>query len=202
MMWTEADILRGIAERLRGRPIPDDLHTLVSLQVNAGPEGYPPDHPLWHTRPRILGPGEQSSVLSEDYLSDADRADPELMAAVAAGDEVLRHGAWVAEIDGDKVIGYWLHPDEPADQPPVVLTFDTEASFDIRPGYTLVDALIYNIAGHDDDYFAEVATAFAACGLPVTTNRARDLRCRAVVVGPAALFDRIHDAERVARGLA
>lgn len=201
-MWTEADLLRGLAERLRGRPIPDDLRALVSLQVNAGLDGYPPGHPLWSTQPRILGPEEQSSVLSDDYLNDADRADPELMASVAAGDEVLRHGAWVAEIDGDKVIGYWLHPDEPADQPPVVVTYDTEASFDLRPGHTLIDAVAYNIAGHDDDYFADVAAAFAACGLPVSTNQARDLRCRAVVVAPTALFDRIHDAEREARGLA
>jgi len=190
---TEADILQGLTERLRGRPVADDLRALVALQVAAGPDGYPPDHPLRRTNTSIFGPGEQHSSLTHDYLSDEDRADEELMLTIAAGDKVLRHGAWVASTDNSHVIGYWLHPDEPADQPPVIFTYDTEASFDLMPGHTLVEALIFQTAGFDDDRFAELASAFAAYGLPISAARPDDLPVRKVVAKPDVLHDRYYD---------
>jgi hypothetical protein len=197
----EADVLRSLEDRLRGRPVPDDLRALIALQAGADPDGYPPNHPLGLTETWILGPGEEPSLLTGNYLSERDRANPDIMANVAAIDEVLRHCAWVAEVFNGDVAGYWLHPNESADQPPAIIHLDSEGQFDILRGDTLVDAIIYNMAHFNDDYFATLADAFAAHGLPVSARRANDLPSRPVRVDPAAMHHRLYYAERAARGL-
>ncbi|MGN9907432.1 hypothetical protein ACTMTJ_07720 [Phytohabitans sp. LJ34] len=200
-MATADQILASLAGRLRGRPVPDDLRRLVAIQA-ARPAGEQRARdPLLHTRTVIFEPGESDALLDHSYLNENDRADPDIMANIAAIDTVLPHAAWIGTlVDGD-VVGYWLHPDEPVGEPPLVVTFSTEGEFDIQPGESLVEAVIYHYAGYQDDRFAAAAELYEAHGLPIAARRADDLPHRRAVVDPAALHSKRYEEECAARGL-
>lgn len=200
-MATADQILASLAERLRGRPVPDDLRRLVAIQAERPADAAGSRDPLLHTRTVIFEPGESDALLDHSYLNDNDRADPDIMANVAAIDAVLPHAAWIGTLlDGD-VVGYWLHPEEPVDEPMLVVTFSTEGEFDIQPGESLVEAVIYHYAGYTDDQFAAVAELYEAGGLPVAARRADDLPFRRAVVSPGVLHGERYEEERAARGL-
>ena len=198
---TEAGLARDLTERLRGRPLPEDLVALVTLQAGTDPDAHPADHPLALTETWLLSPVEHGALLEQDYLTDSDRANPDIMANVVAINEVLGHGAWVVRTFNGDVAGYWLHPEEPADRPAAIVRYDTEGVFTVLPGRTLVEALIYNMAHEDDDEIAALAAAFTAYGLPVNPSRSEDLPDPIVAVDPVELHHRRYYAERAARGL-
>ncbi|GAA4473023.1 hypothetical protein GCM10023170_093580 [Phytohabitans houttuyneae] len=194
-------LLASIAERLRGRPVPDDLRRLAAIQAERPADAGRSRDPLLHTRTVIFEPGESHALLDHSYLTDNDRADPDIMANIAAIDTVLLHAAWIGTLADGDVVGYWLHPDEPVGEPPLVVTFSTEGEFDIRPGESLVEAVIYHYAGYEDDRFASVADLYEAHGLPITARRADDLLYRRAVVNPGVLHSKRYEQECAARGL-
>lgn len=201
-MATADQILAALAERLHGRPVPGDLRRLVAIQAERPAGAGRSDDPLLLTGTVIFEPGQAHPLLNHSYLSDDDRADAETMANIAAIDAVLPHAAWIGTVVDDDVIGYWLHPDEPAGEPPLVVTFSTEGEFDIQPGESLVEAVIYRYAGHQDDRFAAAAARYEAHGVPVVARRADDLPYRRPVVSPGALHSRRFELECAIRGLA
>jgi hypothetical protein len=197
---TEAEYLDSIEVLLRGRPAPDDLRVMVRVQANRPDNADRNSDPLLRTGARVLEPGEHVDLLSHSYLNDTDRADPDIMGNVGAIDEVARHAAWVVEVDNGDVAGYWLHPDEPAAGPPLVIRYDTEGQFHIEPGMCLAEAALYRGASYSDEEFADAANLFAAQGVAVAARTPDELAQRRPVVDPAVLHLRLYNERRIARG--
>ena len=88
--------------RLNGEPVPEDVLTLLAhaeqlaerttIQLNWQPPWNP-----W---------------LDTSYLSDADRANPDIMANVRAIREVCELIAFIAADEDDQYFGYWRSPNQ------------------------------------------------------------------------------------------
>jgi hypothetical protein len=95
-------------ERLDGRPLPDDLRALLEAQWAGRQEFYEISELVF------LEPGAASPLLDHGYLNEQDRADPDIMANVAAHKQMAKYFKAVA-VAGDGLgdcYGYWMHPDE------------------------------------------------------------------------------------------
>ena len=95
------------------------------------------DQPFAEHGVRFLADDEPASVFDTSYLTDADRADPNIAANVAAIADTAALITWVAESEDGEVFGYWRGPsDTRLEQAPVV-QYDTEGQFSTMPGRTL-----------------------------------------------------------------
>ncbi|MFT4188820.1 MAG: hypothetical protein QM621_09595 [Aeromicrobium sp.] len=159
---------------------------VVTLQQHL--VGLPPDYLLWHGRAvageptpwsdqglRFLSGGEEPEVIDQSYLTDADRADPDIMANVEAMAATAELITWVAEDDDSRAIGYWHGPDDAEFEESPIVGLDTEGQFELLAGRTLSEALCGHFASFADDEDAEFA-------------RLADL-CRAQGVAVAARLD-------------
>ncbi|MBC3987880.1 hypothetical protein H8N00_02940 [Streptomyces sp. AC563] len=186
-------------ERLDGRPLPADLRVLLVAQ--------------WEGRTdlaRLLDldffePGEVHPLLDTSYLSETERADPELRAVNAGAAEMARHVKLVAR-GGKGWVGYWLHPDEPADRPWHLIALDTEFTFWGLAGSTLAEGAAAEQASYQDEpdervAFARLAAELAALGLPLGTQDYDALDDTAYTVDPESLMEELIQAERVRLGL-
>ncbi|CAM5478558.1 hypothetical protein GCM10010329_30000 [Streptomyces spiroverticillatus] len=187
-------------ERLDGRPLPEDLRTLLVAQ--------------WEGRTDFLHlldldffeTGEVHPLLDTSYLRPEELADPELQSVNAAAAEMARHVKLVAK-GGKGWLGYWLHPDEPADPAAWRLVeLDTEFSFWSLSGRTLTEGVAAERAHYRDEpderaAFAQLADEVAALGMPLTTRDYDSLDETEYTVDPAQLMDALIDAERAKRGL-
>jgi hypothetical protein len=182
-------------ERLSGRPVPSDVRSLLEAQWRDDE-----DDPLEEIGIAFLAPGVSHPLVDHSYLNDDDRSDLDIMANVAAIDEVNRYVGYVAEDLDGALMGYWFHPDEPADRPAPVLTFDTEGQFNILPGTTFAEAVVGARVSDDDD-FGRLADRFEALGVPMPVRRWADLVMPPVTVDPARLHNRVYWSERARRGL-
>ena len=185
------EIVDVVATRFGDRPVPADLSALVAI-----PSGE--DSPFNHVEIEFIEPGRGHPLLDHSYLNDNDRANPDIMANVAAIDEVLRHAVFVASDGDDNLYGYWLHHDEPAG-PPAVVCFSSEGQFSIEGG-SLTEAMISSRA-FDEEEFARLAQVFVDAGVPITARSLGEFAEPAVVTSPADLHDRLYRAERAKRGL-
>jgi hypothetical protein len=96
-------------ERLDGRPIPDDLRVLLVAQW----EGRTDFTHLLDLD--FFEAGEVHPLLDTSYLSEKELADPAMQAVNAGAERMAKYVKLVAK-GGKGWIGYWLHPDEPADR--------------------------------------------------------------------------------------
>ncbi|MEV0374381.1 hypothetical protein AB0I10_32080 [Streptomyces sp. NPDC050636] len=82
----------------------------------------------------------------------------------------------MSEAEGGKGwIGYWLHPDEPADRPSPVIELDTEFSYRAMAGSTLVEACAADQAQYHDEpderiAFSLLCTRLTELGPPLSVN--------------------------------
>ncbi|WP_067480004.1 hypothetical protein [Actinomadura hibisca] len=187
-------------ERLGGRPLPDDLRTMLVAQWE-GRTGF--RDLLFLTFPE---PGEVDMLRDTSYLSEAELADPEMQAICAGMAEMGKYVKLVAK-DEENWIGYWLHPDEPADRPAPLVELDTEASFRLLPGRTLAEACVATCSRYLDEpderlAFTELADDLADLGLPLAQDAYDALREPEPVVRPEDLVEELIDAERQKRGIA
>ncbi|WP_030317326.1 hypothetical protein [Streptomyces flavochromogenes] len=186
-------------ERLDGRPIPDDLRVLLVAQ--------------WEGRTdftRLLDldffeAGEVHPLLDTSYLSEKELADPELQAINAATAEMATYVKLVAK-GGKGWIGYWLHPDEPADRPWHLTELDTEFTFWSLGGLTLTEGVAAERASYQDEpderiAFTQLAAELADLGLPLSTQDYEALDDTAYKVVPEELMEELIEAERARLGL-
>ncbi|MFE3652294.1 hypothetical protein [Streptomyces sp. NPDC059122] len=186
-------------ERLDGRPIPDDLRAMLEAE--------------WGGRTEVadlLGltffePGQLHPLLDTSYLSEKERADPEMQAVNAAAAEMARYVKLVAE-GGKGWIGYWHHPDEPADVPTPLIELDTEFTYWSMAGRTLAEACAADQAEYHDEpderrAFALLSAQLAEFGLPLGVTDYDALDELEFTVDPEELTDDLIDAERARRGL-
>ncbi|MEU8721085.1 hypothetical protein [Streptomyces antimycoticus] len=188
-------------ERLDGRPIPDDLRTMLVAQ--------------WENRTefrslldlRFFASDQLHPLLDTSYLSEAERADPEMQAINAGAAEMAKYVKLVAE-GGKGWIGYWLHPDEPTDRPWPVIELDTEFSYWSMAGSTLAEACAADRADYEDEpddarsAFAQLSARLAELGLPLSGEDYDDLYDPEGIVDPEQLMEELIDAERAKRGVA
>ncbi|MBD0739373.1 hypothetical protein [Streptomyces sp. CBMA29] len=186
-------------ERLDGRPVPDDLRVLLVAH--------------WEGRTdfaRLLDldffePGDLHPLLDTGYLSEKELADPELRAVNAACAEMATYVKLVAK-GGKGWIGYWLHPEEPADRPWHLIELDTEFSFWGLAGRTLTEGCAAERAHYQDEpderiAFTRLASELAALGLPLSTGDYDALDDTGYTVDPEKLMEELVEAEREKLGL-
>src|SRR5438105_15049439 len=108
-------------EILRGQAVPKDLRALLDVAKSDGTD--PLREALGFA---LLVPGRDYPLLTGSYLNDGDRQNPDIMANVAAINDVLSLITIVAESDDGDMIGYWHGPERtPIGNAPVV-KLDTE----------------------------------------------------------------------------
>ncbi|MDX2732334.1 MULTISPECIES: hypothetical protein [unclassified Streptomyces] len=186
-------------ERLDGRPIPDDLRVLLVAQ--------------WEGRTdftRLLDldffeAGEVHPLLDTSYLSEIELADPEMQSVNAGAAEMAKYVQLVAK-GGKGWIGYWLHPDEPADRAWHLVELDTEFTFWGLVGLTLTEGSAAEQASYQDEpderiAFTQLAAELAELGLPLSTQDYDALDDTEYTVDPEKLMEELVEAEREKRGL-
>lgn len=186
-------------DRLDGRPIPDDLRTLLVAQW----EGRTDFARLLHLE--FFEAGEVHPLLDTSYLSEKELADPEMQAVNAAAAQMATYVKLVAK-GGKGWIGYWLHPDEPADRAWHLIELDTEFTFWSMAGLTLAEGCAADQASYQDEpderiAFPQLAAGLAELGLPLSTRDYDALDDTTYVVDPEKLMGELTEAERAKRGL-
>ncbi|MFJ2371507.1 hypothetical protein ACIOZL_01730 [Streptomyces sp. NPDC087769] len=186
-------------ERLDSRPIPDDLRVLLVAQW----EGRTDFTHLLDLE--FFESGEAHPLLDTSYLSEKELADPEMQAVNAAAAEMAKYVKLVAK-GGKGWIGYWLHPDEPADRAWHLMELDTEFSFWSLVGLTLTEGVAAERADYQDDpderiAFTQLAAELAELGLPLSTQDYDALDDTEYTVNPEKLMEELIEAEREKRGL-
>jgi hypothetical protein len=179
-------LLDVVAMRFGDRPVPAELSALIAMS-SAG------DSPFDLTEIEFIDP-ERGHHLLDNSVRDSDRANPDIMANVAAVDEVLRHAVFVAS-DDNHLYGYWLHPDE-STEPPAIVCYSSEAQFSIVGG-SLVEVW-FGPDAFDDEEFARL---FVDAGGAITARSLGEFAKPAVVTSPADLHLRLYRAGRAKRDL-
>lgn len=125
------------------------------------------------------------------------------MQSVNAGaPEMAKYVQLVAK-GGKGWIGYWLHPDEPADRAWHLVELDTEFTFWGLVGLTLAEGSAAEQAscqGEPDERIAFTQLA-AELGLPLSTQDYDALDDTEYTVDPEKLMEELVEAEREKRGL-
>ncbi|MFC3998970.1 hypothetical protein ACFOVU_23825 [Nocardiopsis sediminis] len=181
-------------ERLGGRPVPDDLRVLLT-------EHWEGRTDLLHLLDlQFLEPGDVHPMLDESYLREEERADISMIAVRAASSAVAEHLHIVAR-HGKGWVGYWTHPDEPADKPVPLIELDTEFTFWGMEGRSLAEACAADMVRLYDDeedpkeHFARLADTLIEHGVPMSTRDYEEVYEPEIAVDPEELHDEINDAE-------
>lgn len=186
-------------ERLDGRPVPDDLRVLLEAQW----EGRTDFTHLLDLD--FFEAGEVQPLLDTSYQSKGERANPEMQAVNAGAAEMAKYVKLVAK-GGKGWVGYWLHPDEPADRPWHLIELDTEFTFWGLVGRTLTEGAAAEAARYQDEpderiAFTQLAAELAGLGVPLSTQDYDALDDTEYTVDPEELMEGLIEAEREKRGL-
>jgi len=188
---------------LGGRSVPPDLVILLKMQWSRVPDPGGENYvdPLEAFNFQLLSDGRQSSVFDKSYLSETDRANPDIMANVAAIDDVLAHMLVVGELGDYGAYGYWLGPENrPIESAPIV-RLDTEGQFELRPGRTLTEALLLDCGSYDEEEFVDLRDWFNVFVLIIPGTSRSDFLSPNIKPTPDDLHMVRYNAHRVVAGL-
>jgi hypothetical protein len=118
--------------RLKGEPMPEDLKALLSHS----------DEFLERTGIELNWEKNWEPWLDTSYLSDEERADPEIAANIAAIEEVCRLIAFVGATEDGNLFGYWRGPEARSIAESPIVRFDNEGQFDLLAGPSFADAIV------------------------------------------------------------
>ncbi len=181
---------------LRGQEVPPDLRALLAVAGSAA-DSDPLREALGFA---LLVPGRNYPLLTASYLNDSDRQNPDIMANVAAINDVLARITMVAESEDGDMIGYWHGPERtPIDKAPIV-KLDTEGIFDLMQGRTLSEAMLGNATFDDAERFADIRAWLANCGIAIGANNWRELSTPEASTRPDKLHDVLYAQKRMAAG--
>jgi hypothetical protein len=191
-----SEIQRFETEILKGQVAPADLRALLDVAGSA--VGIDPlREPLGFA---LLAPGRDYPLLTGSYLSDGDRENPEIMANVAAIDDVLALITIVAESEDGDMIDYWHGPERtPIGQAPIAM-LDTEGTFGLMQGRNLAEAILGNYTYDSAERFAEGRAWLAGCGIAIDANNWRELSKPEASTRPDKLHDVLYQQKRTAAG--
>lgn len=189
-----AEIQRYENEILKGQVAPPDLRALLAVAVSAG-------DPLREALGfAFLVPGRDCPLLTGSYLNDSDRQNADIMANVAAINDVLALITIAAESEDGDMIGYWHGPERtPIGNAPIV-KFDTEGTFDLMQGRTLSEAMLGNSTFDDEARFAEARAWLAGCGIEIGAKNWRELSTPEASTRPDKLHKALYQQKRMAAG--
>jgi hypothetical protein len=196
-MW-EDRLEQFARERLGGRPVPVDLRVLLESTWN-GDSG-----PIDELGLSFLEPGVPNPMLDVGYLNETDWANPDIAANVAAIQEVARYVGPVAITDNGDLLGYWLHPDQPADRPLRTFRYDTEGQCSVFGQCSLAETIVITHLDPDDESYAAVLDDFERLGVPVSTRDWAELEDILdddphFAVTPGELHSVLYEAEKARR---
>lgn len=177
-------------ERLGGRPVPEDVRVLATAQW----EGR--GHPFEQFGITVLEPGAPHPLTDHSYLSEEERADPDIMANCAASEQMAEYLKAVAQDEDGNFYGYWLHPQQRETQPPPVIKVDTELTYSELGGRTFSEACLYDIAFDDDELFVTVAAELAQLDIRIPARSREDLDVLSVDPAPEDMHMRLFYAEQ------
>jgi hypothetical protein len=158
--------------RLRGRPVPEDLHRLLVAYW----EDHPTARRVFHFWELDFLDPYDGSWLEDRAEEVADAVGPgpidpksiDRAAIDAAYREVARHTAVLGTWQNNSLFGYWWHPDEPGEPWPPVVQIDSEAEISvIARDCSLAEALVGGSAEEDDAHFDQLAAMLRDAGIPV-----------------------------------
>ena len=194
--------------RLGGAGPPPDLAAL--LRAVAGQPGFAEaaENPLLVTGASLLWPGDATPSLDHDYLTDADRADADVMANVAAMRETAGRLRFVLQEEDGALLGYWQADAALPLTDCALFRLDTESQYEAAEGATLAETLAYHafLTGGEEASAAVIA-AFAALGVAIppkdedAIDRATERRAAAIAETPQDFRERRYRHYRKAAGL-
>lgn len=105
----------------------------------------------------FLEPGATPDLLDTSYLSDVDRANPQIMANVAAIEDTAALITWVTS-EPQRALGYWRGPSSlPLAEAPVV-RFDDEGQFYLVGARSITEFYAFELEeflAYEDDFLEE-----------------------------------------------
>jgi hypothetical protein len=181
---------------LKDQAAPQDLQALLDVIAKDGAD------PLREALSfSLLSPGRDYPLLSGSYLNERDRQNPDIMANVAAINEVLAMITFVAESEDGDMVGYWHGPEcTPIEAAPIV-KYDTEGQFDLMQGRNVSEAMLGNYTFGDDERFADGKAWLAGCGIEMEAADWHGLSTPTAATMPNMLHRTLYDERRVAAGL-
>jgi hypothetical protein len=188
------EIQRFENDILKGQAAPPDLRALLDVAGSDG--GVDPLREALGFA--LLVPGRDYPLLTGSYLNDGDRQNPDIMANIAAIDDVLALITIVAESEDGDMIGYWHGPERaPIGDAPIV-KFDTEGTFGLMHGRTLSEAMLGNTTFGDVESFADARAWLAGCGIEVEADSWRELSTPEASTQPDKLHKALYEQRRTA----
>jgi hypothetical protein len=140
-------------------------------------------------------------LLSGSYLNDNDRQNADIMANVAAINDVLAMITFVAESEDGDMIGYWHGPERTPIAAAPIVKYDTEGQFDLMQGRNVSEAMLGNYTFDDDERFADGRAWLADCGIETEASNWHDLSTPTAATVPNKLHRALYNERRVAAGL-
>jgi hypothetical protein len=186
--------------RLGGREIPADLRALLLLQWQRDEE-KPAADPLEAMFVSLLEAGETHDLVDHSYLNEKDRADPDIMANVAAMKSTCEYAAFVARDEDGNLIGYWFGPENVGIDSAPILKVDSEGQFELLGGRSLSEALLGDKVFEDADKFAALKDVFAQAGIAIAADSWEDLEYPDPPTSPAVFHEERYEENRSKAGL-
>lgn len=199
-MTADAQLADYSRRRLAGRDLPADLRTLLLRQWQRG-SGNAAADPLDAMRIHLFEAEETHDLLDHSYLNEKDRADPDIMANVAAMNSTCEHAAFVAHDDDGNLFGYWFGPENLGIDTAPIVKLDTEGQFSLLSGRTLSEALLGEHVFEDSERFAQLKETFARAGIPISANHYDELEYPRPPSSPAVFHEERYEENRSKAGL-
>ncbi len=111
---------------------------------------------------------EWAPWLDTSYLSEADRANPDIAANVRAIQEVCGLITFVAAHEDDEYFGYWRGPGKRAVADSPLVKLDNEGQFSFCGGSTFAEAVLSEAV--DDEQFDQWRSWMVSLGIAVTAS--------------------------------
>lgn len=152
------------AYRLGGEPVPEDVKVLLAHAEEVAER----------TGIELNWKKGWAPWLDTSYLSEADRANPDIAANVRAIAEVCGLIAFIAAHEDGEYFGYWRGPGNRAVADSPLVRLDNEGQFSFCGGSSFAEALLAQ-AG-DEEQFDELRNWLAAAGVAVRVSSLKDIR--------------------------
>lgn len=158
------EILREFSlNRLGGEPVPEDLKVLLLHR----------DELARRTGFSLNWDKEWTPWLDSSYLSEDEKADPDISANVRATEEVCALIAFVAAYEDDEYLGFWRGPSlRPVANSPLVY-FDNEGQFSLCGGESVSEAILAH--AYDEDDFGELSDWMRSIGISIRWDSREDI---------------------------
>ena len=191
-----SEIQRFEQEILKSQVVPPDLRALLNAAGSAG-DIDPLREALGFA---LLVPGRDYPLLTGSYLNEGDRQNQDIMANVAAINDVLALITIVAESEDGDMIGYWHGPERtPIGNAPIV-KLDTEGTFGLMQGRNLSEAMLGNDTFGDAERFAGARAWLVSQGIAIDAMSWRELSPPKASTLPDKLHDLLYEQKRIAAG--